>query len=81
MTFLTGNSYVYLARTWYAHNNIQLPQAFYFPLLLIQDREVAFRYLASLWQHEHHSAGHLHAHTGTAEHKINMLVTIVLYLA
>lgn len=81
MTFLTGNGHMYFAITCYTHNNTQLPQPFYFPMLFIQDREVAFLYLASLWQHEHHSAGHLHAHTGIAECKINMLVTIVLYLA
>jgi len=76
MTFLTGNGDVYFARTCYTHNNFQLPQAFYFPLLFIQGR-----YLATLWQHKHHSAGHLHAHTETAECKINMLVTIILHLA
>jgi hypothetical protein len=69
MTFLTGNGDVYFPRTCYTHNNFQLPQAFYFPLLFIQGREVAFLYLASLWQHEHHSAGHVHAHTGTAKCK------------
>jgi len=49
MTFVTGNGDVYFARTCYTHNNFLLPQAFYFPLLFIHGREVAFLYLASLW--------------------------------
>jgi hypothetical protein len=70
MPFLTGNGGTLFVATCYTHNNFQLPQAFYFPLLFIHGREVVFPYyLASLWQHKHQPAGHLSVHTGIAECK------------